>query len=89
MTRLGMIVCLFALTACAGHTPMQQLEAEALRSGDWSAVQQRERMIARQRGKADLCPDGQMAVCVRQVGPERCQCINRAGFGRMASGSFW
>ena len=89
MLRTVLIVCLLGLCACAGHAPMQQLEAEALQSGDWTAVHQRERMIARQRGKTDLCPDGEMAVCTRNVGADRCRCTNRAGFRRLVSGSFW
>ena len=40
-----MLLTLMMLTGCASLTPLEQLESEAMVSGDWSKVDRRERSI--------------------------------------------
>ena len=42
-----MILALLFAAGCSAYVPLEQLEAEALVTGDWSKVEQRERTIAR------------------------------------------
>ena len=45
----GIIVAaLLILGGCSGYQTLEQLEDEALVSGDWSAVEKREELIARE-----------------------------------------
>lgn len=84
--RFLLFTCMVAaLAACAGRPTLEELEAEALRTGDWSAVEQRERrrLILRQRESG--CPDGFTRVC---TGPEiqaQCRCLNPRALTSAAS----
>ena len=70
-------VCLVLLAGCTTYTPLEQLEAEALISGDWSLVEKREQRIARQKARrGDFCPDGSVAYCEISFGERSCQCVN-------------
>ena len=51
------MLALILLTGCAGYTPLKQLEAQALLSGDWSFVEKRERMETRRNLQSNMqCP---------------------------------
>lgn len=72
----ALIVALMFLAGCAGVTPMEELERKALLSGDWSEVEQRERILARRNPTAFLnCPRETIAFCVDDVGRKRCGCV--------------
>lgn len=67
---------LILLSGCGGFTTLEQLEAQALLSGDWSAVEQRERIIARREARNyNPCAAGTVAVCQSGVSDERCSCV--------------
>lgn len=55
---------------------MEELEDQAMASGDWSAVEAREATYKRQRGESALvCPERHTKVC-RQTGAEdKCACV--------------
>ena len=70
------VLALILLTGCAGVTPLEQLEAEALVSGDWSAVNKRERLIARRNLHANLrCPPGTIGYCELFRLTKKCSCV--------------
>lgn len=62
--------------ACAAPPTLEELEFEALRTGDWTAVEQRERAMARRAARQPVsCPDGQIEFCETRVGERSCQCV--------------
>lgn len=72
------LIALALLTGCGGLTPMQDLERQALLTGDWSAVEKRERMLQRRNAFAGIqCPSGHVLVCENGIGVKRCSCRNR------------
>ena len=72
------IVILLLLAGCSSYVPLEQLESEALMSGDWSRVEQRERMIARRNSRSFMnCPPGTMGYCQRGGVQEKCGCVDR------------
>jgi len=71
------LLLLILLTGCGTYTPLEQLEREALLSGDWSLVEQRERMISRLNTRSGAhCPDGTINYCESNFGETRCQCVS-------------
>lgn len=72
----ALIVTLMLLAGCTGFTPMEDLERQALLSGDWSEVERRERILARRNPTAYLnCPDDTTAICRDDFGSARCGCL--------------
>ena len=67
------------LTAgCGTYSTLEELEQQALITGDWSAVEQRERVIARRKARRGLnCPAGYMAYCETMIAKKRCTCVNK------------
>ena len=70
-------VLTFSLIAgCGTVTPMAELERQALLTGDWSAVEQRERILQRRKARQGaLCPPGKVSVCESFAQSKRCTCI--------------
>ncbi len=65
------------LTGCGSMLSLEQLEQQAFLTGDWSAVEQRERIIARREARKGVqCPSGQVSYCEQRVGQVRCGCID-------------
>lgn len=75
--RVMLMVFAFALIAgCAPMTPMAELEQQALLTGDWSAVEQRERMLERRKARSGaVCAAGRVALCESFAREERCVCV--------------
>jgi hypothetical protein len=77
--RYGILLAL-ALTAllsgCGTLTSMEELERQAMITGDWSDVERRERILARRDARSGpQCPDGQIAFCETSASVNRCECI--------------
>ena len=71
------VLALILLTGCAGYTSLEQLEAQALVSGDWSAVERRERINARRNWYSNLrCPSGTIGYCELYLSANRCGCVD-------------
>ncbi|MDH3431361.1 MAG: hypothetical protein OEQ14_15260 [Gammaproteobacteria bacterium] len=71
------LITMVLLAGCAGYKPLAELETEALASGDWSLVEQRERMIAkREQRVGPACPTGQVSVCSSYMRTDLCRCVN-------------
>jgi len=66
----------FLLSACAPQPTIEELEDQAMASGDWSAVERREEMYKRQRGEsAQVCPIRHTKVCNQSGALDRCACV--------------
>jgi len=75
------ILSLFALVLLVGCGPMptmEELEHQALLTGDWTAVEKREQMLLRRKSAAAAqCPAGYVRVCQDRSSLERCGCAER------------
>ncbi len=72
------ILALVFLAGCTTYPPLEQLEAEALVTGDWAAVEKRERVIAwRQQRQGIQGPGQQINFCQKSVGTTRCECVEQ------------
>ena len=84
MKVLGLVLTLTLLAGCGSFTPMEELERQAFLTGDWSAVEKRERLLERRKARRGaICPDGQVAVCDKFAGESRCSCVNHEDFSRV------
>lgn len=74
--KLPGAILLVVLAGCSASPSLQELEDEAAITGDWTAVEERERLIRlRLKRKGIECPDGTTTVC-REVGmTSKCQCF--------------
>ena len=72
----GMIMLLAVLIAgCVQYPTLEELELAALESGDWSAVEQRERLLEKRRSQRGMrCGSGHILVCEHSGTGRRCRC---------------
>jgi hypothetical protein len=72
-----MALTLVLLAGCGSYQTLEQLQAHALSTGDWTAVERRERIIQRREKRGGVrCPHGMAAVCENRGARSRCSCIN-------------
>ena len=87
MKWITTLICLLTLTGCGTYVPMEELRAQALRSGDWTAVERREAAVAKREARSGAaCPKGSMLMCQARVGDEKCHCVDRNSMNRMMTG---
>ena len=79
-------LALILLAGCAAVTPLEQLEAEAFISGDWTAVERRERLIARRESRKTHCPPGTVGYCAVDFGTNACSCIKSGALRSLLGG---
>ena len=76
MKVLGLVLMVVLLAGCGSYTTMEELERQAFLTGDWSAVEKRERIIERRKmRRGTFCPAGSVAVCESFAGSDRCSCV--------------
>jgi len=75
----GLIVAWALLLAgCAQVKTLEELEFAALESGDWSAVEKREKnMERRKRQRGMSCGRNKIALCEQRVRGPVCSCQSR------------
>ena len=81
--RIMGILLLILVAGCASRTPLAELEAEAARTGDWSAVEKHERMSKRMgldMGGPE-CRSGHVLVCATKGSRNECGCVSPFGRG--------
>ena len=84
--RATVLVGLLLLGGCAAQVPIAELEQQAMLTGDWSAVEKRERQIARRAERnATGCGRGMVSYCVDSGGRDRCSCITGQNLRSMFS----
>ena len=88
LARLLLVAGMVTMMGCASTQPtMAQLEAEALATGDWTAVERRERNQANAFSGVPDCPGRMVATCERFGVKQRCTCLTQAAVrSRMARG---
>ncbi len=87
--KVLMLAGILFAAGCGTYVPMEELEHRAMLTGDWAAVEKRERMAARRRAKqGPSCPNGLVAYCVRYVGDTRCQCVSSASVRNALAGLY-
>ena len=70
------LVAVLLLCACAERKTLRELEVEALQTGDWSAVERREKKMAELQAKREAnCKPNQTLVCETLASTSRCYCI--------------
>lgn len=75
------------VAGCGTYTPMEQLEQQALLTGDWSAVEKRERMLLRRKMRqGNVCTAGKVAVCEGMITADRCVCVESASVRTILAG---
>ena len=74
------LILLFLIAGCSSQPTYNELIDEALRTGDWEAVESREQM-AQRRGKInDLeCPRPAVSVCRETGAMSDCACVQSKG----------
>ena len=77
--KLMLLLGAVFLTGCVSMPTLEQLEEQALLTGDWSAVEQREKSIAKRDSRRGMkCPNGMIAYCEQRLGQKRCACISKS-----------
>ena len=78
MKATGLVLLCCLLSGCGTYSTLEELEQQAFLTGDWSAVERRERAMAR-RGQANgsACPSGTTQYCERWGADERCGCVKQ------------
>lgn len=67
----------FVAVGCSAVPTLEQLEEQATLTGDWSAVEKREQVIARREARRGLqCPRGYVSYCEQHVGRSKCTCAS-------------
>jgi hypothetical protein len=69
------LLVLIVLVGCTSRPTLDELEVEAAKTGDWSAVENRERMNERMRVRQDpKCPRNYTLSCKINGAHEDCVC---------------
>ena len=85
--KTASILILALLTgACATPPTLEELELKARLTGDWSAVDRRERYLARRTARSPAqCSDGNVSVCSECAGQHVCECVDRDALDALLS----
>lgn len=77
MRTMGIVLALCLLGGCGSYHTLEELEQEALLTGDWSKVERRERILANRAARARLtCPGGYIRYCESHGLQDRCTCVD-------------
>jgi len=73
-----LILALCLLAGCTVGPTLEQLESQALVTGDWSLVEKREAAIARRNTQPSInCPSGYIAYCETYRVRKPCSCVSQ------------
>ena len=73
--KYASLLVLVALVGCASPPTLEELEIDAAKTGDWSAVDDRTRMNKKMRvTPKPKCPEHLMLLCYKDGGHEECFC---------------
>ncbi len=85
--KIATVFVFFLLVGCAAQPSMDELETQAFITGDWSAVEARERAIARRALRSGKhCPAGYVTYCDESFGGMRCSCLRRDSLSIVVTG---
>ena len=76
--KYAALLCFLLLMGCAPVPTLEELENQAMLTGNWSAVERRQKTIARRNADRGLgCPGGKISFCVQDIGETVCSCVDR------------
>ena len=85
--KIATVFVFFLLVGCGAQPTLDELETQAFATGDWSAVEARERSIARRAARSgSQCPFGYLSYCENQYGNMECTCLKRNSFQMSLTG---
>ena len=77
MRILG-VFALLLLGGCVTAPSMQELESQAMLTGNWLEVEKRERALARRRAqRGPQCPPAYISYCENNYGDLQCGCLQQ------------
>ena len=77
--KLMLLLGAVFLTGRVSMPTLEQLEEQAFLTGDWSAVEQREKLIAKRDSRRGMkCPTYMVAYCEQRLGQKRCACVSKS-----------
>lgn len=77
--KFVILFSLVVVASCALSPTLEQLEDEAITTGDWTAVERREEVVKeRLETSAPGCPVGLIKKCVEEPSGIQCYCIRIA-----------
>lgn len=69
------VACAVLLVGCSSVKTLEELEFAAMESGDWSAVESREKNVQRRKQhRAVSCGSGTVPICEERVRGTVCKC---------------
>jgi hypothetical protein len=78
MKGYGILVCGSLIVGCADVQTLEELEDEAVITGDWSLVEKREALRAKRNSRRpSQCGGRLVSYCRKSVGKYRCECVSR------------
>ncbi len=87
MRNFVILLTMCGLAGCSTGPTLEQLEEQALVTGDWSLVEKREATIARRNLRSGIaCPSGYIGYCQTRFASERCTCVEQRVMSTMLSG---
>jgi len=70
------LLVLIVLVGCASPPTTEELEVDAAKTGDWSAVEDRARMNEKMSVAPKLkCPEHLILMCIKDGAHEDCSCV--------------
>jgi len=82
--KVSLILAVSFLSGCGAVQSLEQLEEQALVTGNWSAVEARERSIQRRIESAPIQgPSGYYGLCELTAAAKRCACLSGRSFNSM------
>ena len=76
--RVLLIIGAIFMGGCGSFVTMEELQEQAMLTGDWSAVEQREKILARRaERRGPSCNNGRVAYCEIRMGDKVCRCMDR------------
>lgn len=75
--KSSILIVVFLLAGCGSTATLEELEEEAMISGDWSKVEKRERRLRQQNQVENDCDSGMTLVCYDKGAGEECMCRRR------------
>ena len=85
--KIATVFVFFLLVGCGAQPTLEELETQAFATGDWSAVEARERSIARRVARSgNQCPSGYTTYCLNRYGSMECTCLKRSSLGMALTG---
>jgi hypothetical protein len=74
------LTTLLVLAACGSQTTLEELEQEALATGNWTEVKKRELALKRSsKNSSKSCPNGFVNVCLESGMNIDCECVPTVG----------